>query len=193
MAAPTAGACAGHPTPTGGTRLIVAHGCRNNQLPKNDSFDTGRSQVLRWACVKGTYQNGDADMPKKPIDRDVGRRLSEVRQHRGISQRELAKTINVKVGTIQGYEHARIGISATRLEQLAHGLQCEPADLIMPPGSPLPRYLSHGRVQRPRRRAAQHQRHARQARSSRWFELGLLFSGVSELATSRSRSWRPGE
>ena len=72
-------------------------------------------------------------MRKKHIDPAAGQRLSEIRQHRGISQRELAKAIAVTVGTIQGYEHARIAITATRLEQLARALQCETADLAMPP------------------------------------------------------------
>ena len=72
-------------------------------------------------------------MRKKRIDPAAGKRLSEVRRHRGMSQGELAKAIAVKVGTIQGYEHARIGITATRLEQLARGLQCETADLMMRP------------------------------------------------------------
>ena len=82
-------------------------------------------------------------MRKKHIDPAAGRRLSEIRQYRGISQGELAKALAVKVGTIQGYEHARIDISATRLDQLARGLKCETADLVMPPGAPLPRYLYH--------------------------------------------------
>ena len=58
-------------------------------------------------------------MRKKHIDPAAGRRLSEIRQYRGISQGELAKALAVKVGTIQGYEHARIDISATRLDQRA--------------------------------------------------------------------------
>ena len=94
-------------------------------------------------------------MRKKHIDPAAGRRLSEIRQYRGISQGELAKALAVKVGTIQGYEHARIDISATRLDQLARGLRCETADLVMPPGAPLPRYLYHqGRRQQRRGRQA---------------------------------------
>lgn len=87
-------------------------------------------------------------MRKKHIDPAAGRRLSEVRQHRLISQAELAKAADVKVGTIQAYEHARNDISATRLEQLARALQCETADLMMPPGAPLPRYRFRGSFRR---------------------------------------------
>ena len=105
-------------------------------------------------------------MRKKHIDPAAGQRLSEVRQHRGISQGELAKALAVKVGTIQGYEHARIGISATRLDQLARGLQCETADLMMPPGAPLPRYRFQGRRQQRRRRSSAQQRQARKVRAA---------------------------
>jgi transcriptional regulator with XRE-family HTH domain len=101
-------------------------------------------------------------MRKKHIDPAAGRRLSEIRQYRGISQGELAKALAVKVGTIQGYEHARIDISATRLDQLARGLQCETADLVMPPGAPLPRYLYHQGRRQQRRRSAAQQRQARE-------------------------------
>jgi transcriptional regulator with XRE-family HTH domain len=84
-------------------------------------------------------------MRKKHIDPTAGQRLREVRQHRGISQAELARLVGLKVGTIQAYEHARNGMSMTRIEQLARALQCEPADLMMPPGAPLPRYRFHSR------------------------------------------------
>ena len=69
-----------------------------------------------------------------------GLRLHQVRQHRNISQGRLAKAVGVSVGTIQNYEHGRAHITADRLEQLARALQCEPAELLAAPGSPLPRY-----------------------------------------------------
>ena len=105
-------------------------------------------------------------MRKKHIDPAAGRRLSEIRQYRGISQGELAKALAVKVGTIQGYEHARIDISATRLDQLARGLQCETADLVMPPGAPLPRYLYHHQGRRQRRRGRQAREGSEPSRSA---------------------------
>jgi transcriptional regulator with XRE-family HTH domain len=72
--------------------------------------------------------------------RDGGQRLHEIRQHRDLSQGEVAKAIGVSVGTIQSYEHGRTRITADRIEQLAQALQCELADLLMPPGSRLPLY-----------------------------------------------------
>jgi transcriptional regulator with XRE-family HTH domain len=70
----------------------------------------------------------------------IGKRLHQIREHRNISQARIASTIGVSVGTIQGYEHERTRITADRLEQLAHALQCEPIDLLGEPDSPPPRY-----------------------------------------------------
>ena len=79
-------------------------------------------------------------MEKRTVDPRPGQRLREVRQHREISPAKLAKAIGVSVGTIQHYEHGRVHITAERLLELAAALQCEPADLLMPPDFPLPRY-----------------------------------------------------
>ena len=70
----------------------------------------------------------------------TGARLRQIRHHRGMSQGLLARTIGVSIGTIQNYEHGRARITADRLQQFARALQCEPNDLLMPPGSPLPKY-----------------------------------------------------
>ena len=70
----------------------------------------------------------------------VGQRLRQIREHRGISQGLLARLIDVSIGTIQNYEHGRVRITADRLEQLAQALQCQVIDLLMPPGSSLPKY-----------------------------------------------------
>ena len=85
-------------------------------------------------------------MAKRPIDPQPGNRLHEIRQHREISQGRLANAIGVTVGTIQNYEHGRAVLGVDRLEQLARALQCEPAELLMPPGSPLPRYWGSNNV-----------------------------------------------
>jgi transcriptional regulator with XRE-family HTH domain len=71
---------------------------------------------------------------------NIAKRLHQVREHRHISQGQIAKAIGVSVGTVQNYEHARTHIPADRLEQLARALQCEPADLLAPPEAPPPRY-----------------------------------------------------
>jgi transcriptional regulator with XRE-family HTH domain len=75
----------------------------------------------------------------KPIDPRPGQRLYQVRQHRGISQGKIARAVGVSVGTIQNYEHSRVRVTVDRLEQLALALRCKPAELLAPPGSPLPR------------------------------------------------------
>jgi transcriptional regulator with XRE-family HTH domain len=76
----------------------------------------------------------------KPIDPRPGQRLHQVRQHRGMSQGRIARLIGVSTGTVQGYEHGRTHLTVDRLVDLARALQCEPAELLAPPGSPLPRY-----------------------------------------------------
>lgn len=74
----------------------------------------------------------------------AGRRLSEIREQRGLSQPLLAAMIGVTKGTIQNYEHGRAALTADRLEQIAHALNVEPTDLLAPPGSPLPKYRFMG-------------------------------------------------
>ena len=76
----------------------------------------------------------------KTVDPRLGERLRQIREHRDISQGQLARAIGVSVGTIQHYEQGRTHITTERLEQLSRALQCEPADLLMPPDEPLPRY-----------------------------------------------------
>jgi transcriptional regulator with XRE-family HTH domain len=79
-------------------------------------------------------------MKAQPIDPGPGQRLYQVRQHRGMSQGQLARALGVSVGTIQSYEHGRTHITIDRLLELAPALQCEPMDLLAEPGSPPPRY-----------------------------------------------------
>lgn len=89
-------------------------------------------------------------MQHLPRNHAHAERLRQVRQHRKISQGHIAKAIGVSVGTIQNYERGRAAITTGRLVQLARALQCEPADLLRPPGSPLPRYRHRYRVSRQR-------------------------------------------
>jgi transcriptional regulator with XRE-family HTH domain len=82
---------------------------------------------------------GDKEAMPNP---DLGRRLLELRQARGLSQGRVAKATGVTTAAIQAYEHGRAGITVERLEDLARALQCEPVELLAPPGTPLPRYRS---------------------------------------------------
>jgi transcriptional regulator with XRE-family HTH domain len=74
-------------------------------------------------------------MNKRAIDPQPGERLRQLRLHREISQGQIARVIGVTVGTIQNYEHGRAGLGVDRIEQLARALQCEPVELLAPPGS----------------------------------------------------------
>jgi transcriptional regulator with XRE-family HTH domain len=74
----------------------------------------------------------------------LGQRLREVRQCRGLSQAKLARAIGVTVGTIQAYEHDRSRVTVDRLLAIAAVFQCEPGELLAPPGTALlPRYPSN--------------------------------------------------
>lgn len=73
-----------------------------------------------------------------------GRRLYEIRMHRGMSQGLLARAIGVSTGTIQNYEKGRAPMTLQRVEQLASALNVQPADLFAASGSALPKFRFQG-------------------------------------------------
>jgi transcriptional regulator with XRE-family HTH domain len=83
---------------------------------------------------------------KRPINLKMARRLTEIRQYRGLRQIDVAKFVKVTKGTVCNWEHGRTGIGAARLPQLAAVLQCTVADLLAAPGSPIPRAQPLGHV-----------------------------------------------
>ena len=88
------------------------------------------------------------------IDAEIGARLAEVRRWRGLTQRQLAKAVGVKLTTVQNWERGRTGLPAKRLAALANALHCQPIDLLMLPGTGVtPRTPSEGDLPpRPRSR-----------------------------------------
>ena len=96
---------------------------------------------LRGLSAAGLHRRNDERLMKaQPINPQPGRRLREIRECRGMSQGRLARALGVSVGTIQSYEDGRTHITLDRLLELAPALQCEPVELLVPPGSPPPRY-----------------------------------------------------
>ena len=75
---------------------------------------------------------------KRPIAPNIGRRLAELRLSRKLSQQQLAGAIGLSIGAIKHFEHCRTAISVDRLLQLARALDCAPADILAPAGSPVP-------------------------------------------------------
>jgi transcriptional regulator with XRE-family HTH domain len=73
------------------------------------------------------------------IDAMIGARLAEVRRHCGLTQRQLAKAVGVTLTTIQNWERGRTGLPGKRLAALANALHCQPIDLLMLPGTGMPR------------------------------------------------------
>src|ERR671935_2950585 len=76
---------------------------------------------------------------KSPIDPQIGQRLKEYRQHRGMTVRELAEAAHVTPGQISRYEHGRDRISHERVTEFARILRIKANDLYQPPGSRLRR------------------------------------------------------
>lgn len=79
------------------------------------------------------------------VNPDIGLRIAEVRKARALTQHDVAKRSGSSVGTLQGYEHGRVGTSTPVLERLAWALQCEPAELLQPPGAPVSRIIARKR------------------------------------------------
>ena len=73
------------------------------------------------------------------IDAKIGARLAEVRRWRGLTQRQLAKAVGVTITAIQNWERGRHAISAKHFGPLADALYCQPLDLLMLPGTGVPR------------------------------------------------------
>src|SRR5215471_15740094 len=76
---------------------------------------------------------------KKPVDSNIGQRLKEYRQLRGMTVRELADAARVTPGQISHYEHGRDRISHERVTEFARILRIKSNDLYQPPGSRLRR------------------------------------------------------
>ena len=83
---------------------------------------------------------------KSPVDTNIGQRLKEYRQHRGMTVRELAEAAHVTPGQISRYEHGRDRISRERVTEFARILRINSNDLYQPPGSRLRRNRRGGRV-----------------------------------------------
>jgi transcriptional regulator with XRE-family HTH domain len=75
---------------------------------------------------------------KRPIDPAIGRRLAKIRIHRSCSEQVLAAELGVHKSTIGKWENGHTRLSTSWLPQIARALACTLADLLAPPGSPIP-------------------------------------------------------
>lgn len=74
---------------------------------------------------------------KKPVDGQVGARLMQLRQARGMSRRELAAAIGVTQRMVRYYEQGSVRLTVERLADFAGALRCRPTDFLIPmPASP---------------------------------------------------------
>jgi transcriptional regulator with XRE-family HTH domain len=65
----------------------------------------------------------------------VGKRITEIREDRGLTQVALAAAIGVSPYKIFRFEHGRTRIAIEYLEKIATALRCRVDDLLAPPGS----------------------------------------------------------
>lgn len=63
--------------------------------------------------------------------RQVRHFIKAWREHRGLSQEQLAERIGVTHGAVSQLERGLVNYTQPMLEALADALDCEPADLIM--------------------------------------------------------------
>lgn len=61
-------------------------------------------------------------MEQKQVEKQIGKRLKDLRLLKRLSQEKVGKLCNVSFQQIQKYEKGRNGLSAFRLLQLANGL-----------------------------------------------------------------------
>lgn len=77
-------------------------------------------------------------MQAMSVETRIGERLAAIREHRRMSQADLAAALGVSKAAIGHYEHGRVRLTVPRLEQLALALHCRVADLLAPLDTPVP-------------------------------------------------------
>ena len=63
-------------------------------------------------------------------DRKLGMRLRELRERRGMSQRQLASLLKVSPSMVTQWECGRRALPIVRIAQLAKALRVEPRQLV---------------------------------------------------------------
>jgi transcriptional regulator with XRE-family HTH domain len=75
----------------------------------------------------------------------IGKRITEIREDRGLTQAALAAAIGVSKYMICRFEHGHTRIAVEYLEKIAAALQCRDKELRAPPGSPFRKRRLRGR------------------------------------------------
>jgi transcriptional regulator with XRE-family HTH domain len=97
-------------------------------------------------CYDCAWVNADR---MRTIDPTIGKRLAAIRQHRRLSQAELAAMVGASKSAIYHYEHGNARIWPSLLSALASALRCRISDLHAPLDAPLPEVKFRRRVRRP--------------------------------------------
>jgi transcriptional regulator with XRE-family HTH domain len=74
----------------------------------------------------------------------TGRRIANIRRHRGMTQQHLADAIGVTRHVIFHLEHSHTRIDYEQLERIAAALHCTIEDLRGAPDAPMPRIRFRG-------------------------------------------------
>jgi transcriptional regulator with XRE-family HTH domain len=77
---------------------------------------------------------------------DVGQRIKELREARGMPKAELARRAGTTRNTLYRIESGRTSPSSPMIEQIAHGLGVVPGDLYTKGSAPLPDFDVRGRL-----------------------------------------------
>ena len=85
----------------------------------------------------------------RTIDPTIGKRLAAIRQHRRLSQAELAAMVGTSKSAIHRYEHGNARIWPSLLSALASALRCQISDLRAPLDAPLPDVKFRRRISPP--------------------------------------------
>jgi DNA-binding XRE family transcriptional regulator len=86
-------------------------------------------------CYDCAWVNADR---MRTIDPTIGKRLAAIRQHRRLSQAELAAMVGASKSAIYHYEHGNARIWPSLLSALASALRCRISDLHAQLDAPLP-------------------------------------------------------
>jgi transcriptional regulator with XRE-family HTH domain len=83
------------------------------------------------SLVMAPHGNGNRDSAKT-WQRDLGRRLAELRKQRGYSQEDLARRVGAVQVVISDYEHGKLRLSAEMALRLAAALNVPIQELLEP-------------------------------------------------------------
>lgn len=94
--------------------------------------DWNSTRIVYWQAIyehliekyrkKGVIFRREAPLVKEPLCRETGRQISDIRREQGLSQKNLAKKMNISQQIISRVEKGRENISLITLSNIARAL-----------------------------------------------------------------------